>query len=649
MIVLSSVVSIESSFAQELKRSGGVCANCLSAKIPSPQDGNGTLGQIYDTTGCGLNYVQASEMITTRYTSPPGVGLPVTLPISGLPNCYNIIKAWVWYIASYQSGSAPSTVVNMTNPNLVNSNINAILAGTGQSKCWGETGSAVYRADVTANITGNGNYVLNFTGCSNAVWELDGVTLFIIYKDPGATYQGNMVINDGNITGIGTASSQTMNFTPACGNSTTCDAFLIQSDMQSNINGGQHPSTLNGQNANYSNLFWCFDVTSTTSVTTGQSTAQYGTDGLGSDCYTWGVMGLYFQTACLTCTPSSPNPITLNTTFNNATCGQSNGSATANASGGIPPYTYSWIPGGQTTQSISNLTGGTYVVIVSDSLGCVAAIDTVVLGGIAPNANFTFSNPAGCAPLCNVFGDVSNPNCTGIFWDFGDGNTSTQSNPSHCYTAPGTYSVMMICTDASGCADTIIQNNIITVYPIPVAAFTVSPSVVIVSPPNTPVQVCFTNGTTNATIYSWDFGDAASSADTSYSTDPCYTFPDTGTYCVTLQTFSVNGCADTTSICVIIIPDFHLTVPNVFTPNGDGQNDIWYIESVGLKDLAVKIYNRWGELVYDLTGVNNGWNGKNKNGKMCSDGTYYYVATANSITNETRIEKGWIELINAKR
>src|ERR1043166_7004288 len=107
-------------FAQSTNRPGGVCSNCLSHKDPSPQDGSGSLGQIYDTTGCGLNFVQASQMVTTRYTSPPGSGLPVTLAIAGLPNCYNIIKAWVWYIASYQSGSAPSTVVNMTNPNSVN-------------------------------------------------------------------------------------------------------------------------------------------------------------------------------------------------------------------------------------------------------------------------------------------------------------------------------------------------------------------------------------------------------------------------------------------------------------------------------------------------------------------------------------------------
>jgi gliding motility-associated-like protein len=534
----------------------------------------------------------------------------------------------------------------MTNPNSVNSNTNAVISGTGPSKCWGETGSAVYRADVTSQISGNGNYTINLTGFSNPTWEVDGITLFIIYKDPGATYQGNMVINDGNITGIGSASSQTMNFTAACGNSTTCTAFLIQSDMQSNINGNQHPSTLNGLLGNFPNTFWCFDATTSTSVSSGQNTSNFGTDGLGADCYTWGVMGLYFQTSCSTCVPSSPNPINLNMSFVNASCGQNNGSATANASGGIPPYTYSWIPGGQTTQTITGIGGGTYVVIVSDSLGCVAAVDTVVLGGIAPNANFTFSNPAGCANLCNVFSDNSSPNCTNIFWDFGDGNNSTQSNPTHCYTQAGTFSVTMICTDASGCADTVVQNNIITVYPVPTASFTVSPGTVIVNPPNTPIQVCFTNTSANSNFYSWDFGDAGN-ADTSYSTDPCYTFNDTGVFCVNLISVSAQGCVDTTYTCVTIIPDFQIIYPNVVTPNGDNVNDIWHATSVGLKDIDVRIYNRWGEIVYEYTGITGGWNGKNNSGKMCSDGTYYFVAVATGITNEIKEEKGFIELIDS--
>ena len=633
-------------FAQK-NGAGGVCANCRSN--PSPLDGNGSLGQIYDTTGCGLNFVQASQMVTTRYTSPPGSGLPVTLAISGLPNCFNIIKAYVWYIASYQSGSAPATTVNITNPNSIANNVNAVIAGTGGSKCWGETGSAVYRADVTSSVTGNGNYVINLTGFTNPNWEVDGITLFVIYKDPGATYEGTMVINDGNITGIGTSSSQLMNFTAACGNSTTCTAFNIISDMQSNINGNQHPSTTNGFLANYPNTFWCFDATTSSSITTGQNSAAYGTDGLGSDCYTWGVMGLYFQTTtCTTCTPSVPNPIQLTTSHTNAACGGNNGTATANPTGGFPPYTYSWAPGGQTTQSISGLTGGSYVVYVSDSLGCVTAIDTVVVGGVAPNANFTTSNVVGCSPLCTVFNDVSNPNCSSVFWDFGDNNTSTNSNPTHCYTTSGTFTVTMICMDASGCADTVIQTNIITVYPVPQASFTVSPSAVIISPPGQQVQVCFTNTSVNAAFYSWDFGDTAS-ADTSFSTDPCYTYPDTGTYCTDLIVISSNGCVDTTELCVNIIPDFEYTVPNVLTPNGDGVNDIWFIKQVGLKDVQVKIYNRWGEVVYEYSGVSGGWNGKNKNGNMCSDGTYYYVAGITGITNEVKQEKGFIELINGKR
>ena len=93
-----------------------------------------------------------------------------------------------------------------------------------------------------------------------------------------------------------------------------------------------------------------------------------------------------------------------------------------------------------------------------------------------------------------------------------------------------------------------------------------------------------------------------------------------------------------------------ITIPNVFTPNGDGKNDSWsMIVTDGLEifDLTTKIYNRWGKQVFESTNINQNWNGHNVyEGSLCSSGIYFYVISyTDGNTNETKTLKGFIELI----
>ncbi|MFN7013595.1 MAG: hypothetical protein ACK4ON_04895, partial [Bacteroidia bacterium] len=155
------------------------------------KDGNGNLGQIYSNSACGLNYVQASQKVTTRYGSPPGSGLPVTLTINALPPCFQIEQAYLWWTFAGTTNTATAT---FTNPIGNTQTLNATLAGSGGAKCWSEGGTRLFRVDVTPLISGNGNYSINL---SSTVYGTDGITLFIIYRDLSATYTGNLYINDG--------------------------------------------------------------------------------------------------------------------------------------------------------------------------------------------------------------------------------------------------------------------------------------------------------------------------------------------------------------------------------------------------------------------------------------------------------------------
>src|ERR1051326_3401679 len=213
-------------------------------KNPIPMNGNASLGQSYNKSACGLNFVHADKLIETRfnqYTTAGnlGSGLPTTLAISGIPNCFTVDKAYVYYWVSYLSATPPTSSVDLTNPNSVTANYPATMIGQDQGKCWGEVGTANFRADVTAAITGNGTYGLNILGITGAPSgnfqnnydEIDGASLIIIYKDNGATYQGSLVLWDGDMTGIGNTYTQTMTGIGACAAGTNAVAFNLVSDM----------------------------------------------------------------------------------------------------------------------------------------------------------------------------------------------------------------------------------------------------------------------------------------------------------------------------------------------------------------------------------------------------------------------------------
>src|SRR4051812_42899240 len=200
------MIGFASSFAQQQAPTyscgGGTCSGNPPRNLGNSADrnGNNTLGQVFNQTACGLNYVTSSRMITTRYTSGPGSGLPSVFPVTNVPPCTNsstanIIKVYAWWGVSYQSGSSTTPTITINNPNSQTFSYVATMAGQSGPKCWGEIGTRTFRADITTSYAGNGNYSVNVVG--NTVWEIDGMTVVIIYRDPAATYEGTLVIYDG--------------------------------------------------------------------------------------------------------------------------------------------------------------------------------------------------------------------------------------------------------------------------------------------------------------------------------------------------------------------------------------------------------------------------------------------------------------------
>jgi gliding motility-associated-like protein len=165
-----------------------------------------------------------------------------------------------------------------------------------------------------------------------------------------------------------------------------------------------------------------------------------------------------------------------------------------------------------------------------------------------------------------------------------------------------------------------------------------------------PLQVTFYNnsasgqGADNITSY-WSYGNGTSSVTSSDNLSPVTTYSLPGTYKVTM--YAVKGsCLDTVYKYVKVEIPSSLEIPNVFTPNGDGVNDLFFVKAKNLAEIQAVIFDRWGNVVYEVSSLtgNIEWDGKNSQGREVADGTYFYTIRALGKDNSTFDKKGTVSL-----
>lgn len=409
--------------------------NLRGPSNPTPANGNDTLNMTYSNTACGLNYSLSSVRLGQRFV-PIGVPQPAPLTVTAVPSCGTILKA---YLYTEALGVAPGITATLTNPANQANSFPMTLIGSSVDVCWGMNGTHVWRADVTSAITGSGTYTISGLPTSatsaNSAVDVEGASLLIIYTDPAASYTGTIQIDDGCHTVVGGALSHTMTGFNACANSTSASAFMLVGDMQ--MPG--YTIQMNGNNVPQPQWNWWNEISTSTSITAGQNSCAYNM-GTGGDCYTLGVAGLYFQTNCNACTPTS-NVLNVTAVGNNATCGN-NGSAIASATGGNGNYSYVWLPGNSTNDTITNLAAGTYTVQVTDGTNCGSAVVTITNTGMAITSSAVAAN-------CTANGNASVTVTGGsqpysYSWAPIGGTASTANN-----LPAGTYTCTV--TDQSGC------------------------------------------------------------------------------------------------------------------------------------------------------------------------------------------------------
>jgi gliding motility-associated-like protein len=162
-----------------------------------------------------------------------------------------------------------------------------------------------------------------------------------------------------------------------------------------------------------------------------------------------------------------------------------------------------------------------------------------------------------------------------------------------------------------------------------------------------PLTVGFTASNSNdinSANYIWNFGNGTSLTSTnSAAANAIYSSP--GTYTVML--ISQKGdCIDTTYKTIKVELPSKLEVPNVFTPNGDGSNDVFFLKVANMGEIHAIIFDRWGNKIYETTSStgNISWDGKNLNGKDCAAGVYFYVITADGNDDKHYEQKGNVSI-----
>lgn len=237
-----------------------------------------------------------------------------------------------------------------------------------------------------------------------------------------------------------------------------------------------------------------------------------------------------------------------------------------------------------------------------------------------PTILYTSDIDSGCTDLCVNFINQSsialNETIASYYWQFGDSlkSTSTQANPNFCYTQSGFYTVSLTAVSAYGCRDSSFIPNMIFAYPGIIADYVLAPQTATILSP----LITFYNYTLDTTAYHWYFGDGTESTSI---LEPRHEYQNIGTYDTKLVVTNQYGCMDSLSQRVYIEGDWSFYVPNTFTPNNDTKNDKFEIESYGLKDLSYKIYNRWGEIIFEGQNITATWDGTTA-GKEAKIGVY---------------------------
>jgi gliding motility-associated-like protein len=276
------------------------------------------------------------------------------------------------------------------------------------------------------------------------------------------------------------------------------------------------------------------------------------------------------------------------------------------------------------------------VLTTTGDLYCAAAKDTMRISFVNPLAA-AFTTGAACTGSPTNFTDASTTTGAPIIgwnWSLGNGTTAAGQQASAAYTTAGQYTVTLTVFAQNGCSASTSQT--VQVMASPTAGFSISGDAYTDEP------VVITDESSGGSSWQYDFGDGSGSL----LQQPNHTYTDPGQYIIMQTVSNAAGCSAQDSILVSIklnkvVPP---KLPDAFSPNGDGVNDIFYVRGGPFETLHLRIYNGWGELIFETTDPTFGWDGTYK-GKPEINGVYVYSVVATSVDGQEHDRSGKVTLI----
>ncbi|MBP8034018.1 MAG: gliding motility-associated C-terminal domain-containing protein [Bacteroidia bacterium] len=395
----------------------------------------------------------------------------------------------------------------------------------------------------------------------------------------------------------------------------------------------------------------------------------------------------------------------VNTSILNITqaCSNNNGVISIDKIGGQAPYLYDIGNGNQTSSIFTGLTSGDYTITITDVNLCVTTITCAVPNGIGNIPTISVNSSSICSGesltlsasgatnyiwqqsngLSSTIGTsvIASPNVTTIYTVTGTNNNGCASNNTSTVTVMQSPSITTskdtICIGGSTELITIGANSytwtpfnslntnntssviatpsVNTIYTVQsnngICTFTTTQQIVVET--NFPSadysgittqssiigsNLELNNLSTNFTSVKWYLCDNTISTNNITS----FMLQEAGNCCIKLIAYN-NNCKDSITKCINVTEEIYIKIPNVFSPNGDGINDFFKINTKGIKSLHCEIYNRWGQKLYEWTDLNSFWDGKTKAGAAPA-GTYFYIVNYSDNEDNSKTEKGFLTL-----
>jgi len=225
-------------------------------------------------------------------------------------------------------------------------------------------------------------------------------------------------------------------------------------------------------------------------------------------------------------------------------------------------------------------------------------------------------------------------------WQTSNGGNYQSFDANHVFSPAGVYSVSLTLVRGAPCPDTSQTSiNTITVNPSPRADFIFSPTLTTIFDP----EIYFENNSSpDAVSFFYDFADG----NTSSFMNEKNVYQKHGTYPVSLSIKNRFNCTDKIIKDVKILPEFRFWIPNTFTPNGDGLNDVYMPISIGILDYTFEIFDRWGEKIFVSNEPYDGWDGTFKGVKCKQDVYVWRISYFNEVNRKNELKTGHVLLLN---